>query len=273
MTDDRVTISIAGGVADVRMNRPEKINALDDAQFAAIVDAGEALKKDAAVRAVVLSGNGRGFCAGLDFGNFQQMAGDGRAERLPGEGLPAGVRDLEGRITHLPQQACWVWQELEVPVIAAVHGVALGGGCQVALCADIRIVAPDAQFSVLEIRWGITPDMTATAMLPLLVGLDVAKELTFTGRMVPGEEAVRIGLATKVSDTPVEDALAMAHEIAGKSPQAVRGAKSLLNASPYRGVAEQFEDERRTIFPLLGSPNQIEAVMAYFEKRAPVFQD
>jgi enoyl-CoA hydratase/carnithine racemase len=273
MTEDRVTISIDGGVADVRMNRPEKINAIDDAQFAALVDAGESLKKDAAVRAVVLSGNGRGFCAGLDFANFQQMAGDGRAKGLPEEGLPAGVRDLQGRITHLPQQACWVWQELEVPVIAAVHGVALGGGCQVALCADIRIVAPDAQFSVLEIRWGITPDMTATAMLPLLVGLDVAKELTFTGRMVSGEEAVRIGLVTKVSDTPVEDALAMAHEIAGNSPQAVRGAKRLLNASPYRGVAEQFDDERRTIAPLLGSPNQIEAVMAYFEKRSPVFQD
>jgi enoyl-CoA hydratase/carnithine racemase len=115
--------------------------------------------------------------------------------------------------------------------------------------------------------------MTATAMLPLLVGLDVAKELTFTGRMVPGEEAARIGLATKVSNTPLEDALALAHEIAGKSPQAVRGAKRLLNASPYQDVAEQFDEERRTIFPLLGSPNQIEAVVAYFEKRAPVFQD
>jgi len=196
-SEERVTISIEGGVADVRMNRPEKINALDDAQFAAIVDAGASLKKDPAIRAVVLSGNGRGFCAGLDFGNFQQMAGAGRADRTPGEGLPAGVGDLDGRITHLPQQACWVWQELQVPVIAAVHGVALGGGCQLALCADIRIAAPDAQFSVLEIRWGITPDMTATAMLPLLVGLDVAKELTFTGRMVPGKEAERIGLATK----------------------------------------------------------------------------
>jgi enoyl-CoA hydratase/carnithine racemase len=273
MTDDRVTISIEGGVADVRMNRPEKINALDDAQFAALVDAGESLEKDAAVRAVVLSGNGRGFCAGLDFANFQQMAGDGHAKGLPEKGLPAGVRDLEGRITHLPQQACWVWQELEVPVTAAVHGVALGGGCQLALCADMRIVASDAQFSILEIRWGITPDMTATAMLPLLVGLDLAKELTFTGRMVSGEEAVSIGLATKVSLTPHEDALAMAHEIAGKSPQAVRGAKRLLNASPYRAVAEQFQDERQTIASLLGSPNQIEAVMAYFEKRPPVYQD
>src|ERR671911_1888760 len=128
MTDDRVTISIDGGVADVRMNRPEKINAIDDAQFAAIADAGESLKKDAAVRAVVLSGNGRGFCAGLDFANFQQMAGDGRAKRLPEEGLPAGVRDLEGRITHLPQQACWVWQGVGGAGVAARPGGAVGGG-------------------------------------------------------------------------------------------------------------------------------------------------
>ena len=158
-------------------------------------------------------------------------------------------------------------------MIAAVHGVALGGGCQIALGADIRIAAPDARFSILEIRWGLVPDMTGTAMLPLLVGLDVAKELTFTGRMVSGEEAVQIGLATKVSDTPLDDALAMAREIAGKSPTAVRGAKKLLNASPYRGVAEQFADERATIGSLIGSKNQVEAVMAYFEKRDPVFPD
>ena len=274
MAEERVTITIEDHVADVRMNRPDKINALDGAQFAAIVDAGESLKKEPGVRAVVLSGNGRGFCAGLDFGSFQAMAGGGGGSDTPREERPQrGIGDLEGRITHLGQQAAWVWQELEVPVIAAVHGVALGGGCQVALGADIRIAAPDAQFSVLEIRWGLTPDMTATAILPHLVGLDVAKELTFTGRMVSGEEAARIGLATKVSDNPLEDALAMAHEIAGKSPTAVRSAKRLLNASPGRDVAEQFDDERRTIGALIGSPNQVEAVMAYFEKRAPVFPD
>jgi enoyl-CoA hydratase/carnithine racemase len=272
--EQRVTISIDGGVADVRMNRPEKINALDGAQFAAIVDAGESLKKDPSVRAVVLSGNGRGFCAGLDFSSFQQMAGGATDERAPREDRPArGVSDLEGRITHLGQQASWVWQELEVPVIAAVHGVALGGGCQIALGADIRIAAPDARFSVLEVRWGLTPDMTATAMLPLLVGLDVAKELTFTGRMVSGEEAARIGLATRVSDTPLEDALALAREIAGKSPDALRGAKRLLNASPHRSVAEQFKDERETIGSMMGGRNQVEAVKAYFEKRDPVFED
>jgi len=282
MAEERVTINIDGGVADVRMNRPEKMNALDGAQFAAIVDAGESLKKEPGVRAVVLSGNGRAFCAGLDFGSFQQMAGSGRsgeasgesAERPPREERPArSAGDMDGRITHLGQQAAWVWQELEVPVIAAVHGVALGGGCQVALGADIRIAAPDAQFSVLEIRWGLTPDMSATVLLPHLVGLDVAKELTFTGRMVTGTEAVQIGLATKVSDTPLDDALAMAHEIAGKNPFAVRGAKRLLNSSPGRDVAEQFDDERKTIGSLIGSPNQVEAVMAFFEKRDPKFED
>ena len=271
----RVEITLEDHVADVRFNRPEKINALDTEQFAAIVDAGEELKGNLDVRAVVVSGNGRGFCAGLDFSSFQQMAGGGGldAPRERGERPPRGIADLEGRITHLGQQAAYVWQELHCPVIAAVHGVALGGGCQIALGADLRIVAPDAQLSILEIRWGLIPDMTGTAMLPLLVGLDRAKELTFTGRMVSGTEAAQIGLATRVSETPLEDALALAREIAGKSPTAIRGAKKLLNASPYREVAEQFADERAVIGSLIGQANQVEAVMAYFEKRDPKFQD
>ena len=273
MAEERVTITIEDHVADVRFNRPDKINALDGAQFAAIVDAGEELKGNHDVRAVVISGNGRGFCAGLDFSSFQAMAGGG-APDAGGEGRPQrGIGDLEGRITHLGQQAAYVWQELHCPVIAAVHGVALGGGAQIALGADMRIVAPDAQISILEIRWGLIPDMTGTAMLPLLVGLDRAKELTFTGRMVSGTEAAQIGLATRVSENPLDDALALAREIASKSPTAVRGAKRLLNASPYRGVAEQFEDERKTIGSLIGKPNQIEAVTAYFEKRAPDFTE
>ena len=271
-------MTVTDGVADVRLTRPDKINALDTAMFAGIVDAGESLKSDPSVRAVVLSGEGRGFCAGLDFSSFQAMAGGGQAADSgtleAGGAAPArAITDVEGRITHLGQQAAYVWQELEVPVIAAVHGVALGGGAQIALGADIRIVAPDARISILEIRWGLIPDMTGTAMLPLLVGLDVAKELALTGRMVGGEEAVRIGLATRVSDTPLDDALALAREIAGKSPQAVRGVKRLLNASPGRPVAEQFADERKIIGSLIGSRNQVEAVTAYFEKRDPVFED
>jgi enoyl-CoA hydratase/carnithine racemase len=271
MDPSRIAVTIEGGVADVRLNRPDKINALDPAMFAAIVEAGESLKADRSVRAVVLSGEGRGFCAGLDFSSFQAMAGDGPRDTAADPG--PNIMSTESRITHLGQQAAYVWQELEVPVIAAVHGVALGGGAQIALGADLRIVAPAARFSILDIRWGLIPDMTGTWMLPHLVGLDVAKELTFTGRMVSGEEAVRIGLATRVADDPRAEALALAKEIAGKSPHAVRGAKRLLNASPGRPVAEQFADERKTIGSLIGSANQVEAVTAYFEKRDPAFED
>lgn len=270
---DRVSVTIDAGVADVRLNRPEKINALDPAMFAAIVDAGEQLKSDPSVRAVVLSGEGRGFCAGLDFGSFQAMAGGhGNAGGNGSEDRPVrGIGDTDGRITHLGQQAAYVWQEVPAPVIAAVHGVALGGGIQIALGADVRFVAPDARMSVLEIRWGLIPDMTGTMMLPRLVGLDVAKELTFTGRMVSGEEAGRIGLATRVTETPLEDALELAREIASKSPAAVRGAKRLLNQAGTVDLAQQFADERTTIGSLIGSPDQVEAVTAYFEKREPVF--
>ena len=276
--EERVTVSVKDGVADVRMNRPDKINALDGPMFAGLVETGERLKADSSVRVVVLSGEGRGFCAGLDFGSFQAMAGDGdgggaAARRDERSRDTASIGQTDGRITHLGQQAAWVWHEMPAPVIAAVHGVALGGGCQIALGADIRYVAPDARLSVLEIRWGLIPDMTGTYMLSRLVGLDVAKELTFTGRMVSGEEAGRIGLATRVTAAPLDDALELAGEIASKSPQAVRGAKRLLNQAPLTAAAEQFAAERQTIGSLIGSPNQVEAVMAYFEKRDPVFAD
>ena len=275
---DRVAITISNGIADVRLNRPDKLNALDGAMFQGIVDAGESLKADAAVRGVVLSGEGRGFCAGLDFSSFQAMAGgDGGAAAgadespAPRDGSIGAIGDTSGRITHLGQQAAWVWQELDVPVIAAVHGPALGGGLQIALGADIRIVAPDAKLSVLEARWGLIPDMIGTAMLPQLVGLDVAKELTFTARMVSGEEAVQIGLATRLADDPRAAALELADELAAKSPDALREGKRLLNLSGTRPVAEQFADERRTMASLIGSPNQVESTMAYFEQRTPRF--
>lgn len=264
---ERISVQIDGGVADVRLDRPEKINALDGAMFRELVETGDALAADPAVRAVVLSGNGRGFCAGLDFDSFRGMAGDG-------DGPVIGrVADAPARITNHGQQAAYTWTEMPVPVIVAVHGVALGGGCQIALAGDIRIVAPDARFSVLEIRWGLTPDMTGTQLLPRLVGLDVAKELTFTGRMVDGAEAVRIGLATRLSDDPRTDALALAHEIAANNPHAVRGAKHLLEIAGRVSLAEGFAEEERVIKGLIGSPNQVEAVRAYFEKRPPVFTD
>lgn len=275
---DRVLISITDGVADVTFNRADKRNALDNAMFSAIAEAGEHLKTEPGVRAIVLSGDGASFCAGLDFSSFQAMAGgdgaggDGAAgEAASAEGSPGTMR--ADRITHLGQQVAWVWQELDVPVIAAVHGHALGGGLQIALGADIRIVHPDTKLSVREVYWGLVPDMTGTFILSKLVRPDIAKELTFTARIFSGTEAAELGIATRLSDTPKDDAMAMAREIAGMSPGAIRGSKALFNRLANEGAAEQFAEERRTIGAQIGSPNQVEAVMAGFEKRPPVYSD
>jgi enoyl-CoA hydratase/carnithine racemase len=266
---DRVTIEIADGVADVRLNRPDKLNAVDTAMFHALAEAGESIKADRSVRAVVLSGAGRGFCAGLDLDSFQQMAGASTPDATAGD---IGRRE-EGRITNLAQQACFVWTEMPAAVIAAVHGPAVGAGIQLALATDIRIVAPDAKLSVLEIRWGLVPDMTGTQMLPRLVGLDVAKELAFTGRMVSGTEAVQLGLATRVADDPHSAAMELAREIAAKNPNAIKGVKALLNMAGQVSLGEAFKIETATMASLIGSPNNVEAVTAYFEKRDPKFSD
>ncbi len=263
---DRIHIERSGGVADVRLNRPDKMNALDPEMFSALADVSATLAEDSALRCVVLSGEGKSFCAGLDFSSFQAMGDDNRTAT----GLPP-VPD--GQITHSGQQAVYGWTELPVPVIAAVHGHALGGGIQLCLGADIRIVAPDAKLSVLEIRWGLVPDMTGTQSLVNLVGLDVAKELTFTGRMVSGSEAVELGLCTRLADDPHQAALEMAGEIAQKSPDAIRAAKRLFNSAPKVSTAEGFAAEREEIGALIGSHNQVEQVTAFFEKRDPDFAD
>ena len=268
MSEDRVSITITDGIADVRMTRTDKRNALDNAMFMALAEAGERLKTEPGVRVVVLSGDGASFCAGLDLGTMTQLAGGG--ER-PTEGNPGEMK--EGRITHLGQQVCWVWQEVPVPVIAAVHGHALGGGIQLALGADMRIVHPDTQMSVREVFWGLVPDMTGTLFLSQLVGADVAKELVFTARIFDGREAKALGLATKLSDTPYDDAMAIAREIAGRSPDAVRAAKQLMNGLYNQGAADQFAAERAGIGSLIGRHNQKEAVMSWFEKRPPAFVD
>ena len=265
----RVRIHRDGGIAHVQLTRPDKRNALDDAMFQAIAQAGEQLKHDAGVRAVVLSGEGLSFCAGLDFGGFQSMSERG-ADTASDSGIGAMA---EGRITHLAQQICWVWQEVPVPVIAALQGHALGGGMQLALGADVRIAHPDTKLSVREVHWGLTPDMTGTLMLSRLVRDDVMKELVFTGRVLPASEGAQLGLVTKLSDTPVDDAMVMAREIAGRSPDAVRGAKKLINRLSNAGAAEHFAAEREIIFKLIGSPNQVEAITANFENRAPNFAD
>lgn len=266
---ERVSVSVSDGVADVRLNRPDKLNALDPAMFDALIAAGERVAADRSVRAVVLSGEGRGFCSGLDFESFRAMAGSDQPSNRPRD---LGAR-TPGRITNHFQQAAYTWTELPVPVIAAVHGVALGGGMQIALAADLRIVAADARLSVLEMRWGLIPDMTGTHMLRRLVALDVAKELVWSGRILEGEEAVRLGLATRLSDDPHKDALALAAELASKNPHAIRAAKRLLNQSGLVGQEQQYINESIEMGNLIGSPNQLEAVAAFFAKRDPVFLD
>jgi enoyl-CoA hydratase/carnithine racemase len=250
----------------VRLNRPEKINALDQAMFTALVETGRALAQDRTVRAVVLSGEGRGFCAGLDFGGFMSMAGNGDA----GGSL---LRRDDDSPANAAQRAAWVWTEVPVPVIAAIHGVAFGGGLQVALAADIRIAAPTAQLSVMEVRWGLIPDMSGTQTLRRLVRLDVAKELTFTGRIVSGEEGSALGLVTRLADDPRAAAMQLAREIASKSPDAIRTGKRLLDRCFQVGVEEGLRLEEQAQRNLIGSANQIEAVQANMQKRPPEFRD
>ena len=267
---DRVTVTIEDGIADVRLNRPDKLNAIDLAMFQALADTGDGLHTDRSVRAVVLSGEGRSFCAGLDLSAMTAMANPPDA---PAGDSPAGTLGgrLPGKITNLGQQAVYTWTEMPVPVIAAVTGHAFGGGFQLALGADIRFVHPEASLSVMEVRWGILPDMTGIPMLVRLVGLDVAKELTFTAKRFSGAEAFELGLATHLSEDPRADAFALAREIAGKNPDAIRGAKALLEAAPGRPRAEAFLAESEAIGKQIGSPNQIEAVTAEMEGRPPRF--
>ncbi|MBW1681470.1 MAG: crotonase/enoyl-CoA hydratase family protein [Deltaproteobacteria bacterium] len=265
---ERVTIRMSDGVADVRMNRPEKLNALDPEMFRALVEAGKALSEDAALRAVVLSGEGRAFCAGLDFQSFQALA-DTQKQGSAGD-LFHRTPDSPANNAQLP---AYIWTTLPVPVIAAVHGVAFGGGLQIAMGADIRFIAPDARMSVMEIKWGLVPDMSGTQTMRHLLPLDVLKELTFTGRIVSGVEAKELGLATHVSETPRESAMELAREIASKSPDAIRASKRLLNEAVLKSVEEGLRLEEALQKTLIGKPNQVEAVMANLEKRAPAFKD
>ena len=272
MTDRIEWTRHADGVVELQLARADKMNALDPAMFDALIEAGEALRDDKAVRAVVISGRGKAFCAGLDMASFERMQQQGAGSDVLGGG--AAGADLVVRthgISNAAQQVAMVWREVPVPVIAAVHGVAFGGGLQVALGADIRIVAPDTKLSVMEIKWGLVPDMAGMVLMRELARSDVVRELTFTGRIFSGEEALRIGFATRVAADPLAEALQMAHEIALKSPDAIRAGKRLLNASLSLGAAELLMTESVEQKALIGSPNQAEAVKANIERRAPRF--
>src|SRR5664279_2780697 len=268
--EKRVSVSISEGVADVRLVRADKMNALDAAMFEALVAASARLAGENGLRAVVLSGEGRSFCAGLDMGRFAARKENG------GNGIAGGQkRDLTERtrgLANFPQQAVWGWRQLPVPVIAAIQGVAFGGGFQLALGADMRFLAPDARMSIMEITWALVPDMAGTPILASLVRDDILRELTYTGRIFSAQEALSYGLATRICDDPRAAAFELAREIAGKSPQAIRAAKRLLNnlsVGPGPALLAESVEQMK----LMGAPNQVEAVRANIEKRAPRFAD
>jgi len=263
VADDRVAIEVEDGIADVRLVRGDKHNALDFAMFQALDRATGELSARNDVRCVVLSGDGPSFCSGLDFPSF--MGGE--------VGVDDMIEPTEGNVANLVQRVSYDWQRLPMPVIAALHGNCLGGGAQIALGTDIRIAAPDMRICIMEIRYGLIPDMGITQALPVLVRQDAAKELTFSGRMVEATEALELGLITRLADNPHEAAMEMAQEIAGRSPHAIRSAKQLLNEA-YRGRSEDVltleADLQRD---LIASPNQIAAVTATMTKQPGEFAD
>ena len=262
MSSERVRIEVADHVATVTLARPGKHNALDIAMFDGIVGAASELSRAPGVRAVVLHGDGPSFCSGLDIMGV-----------MAGQGLDGLTDPLGGEVPNWFQRTAYDWISLPVPVIAAVHGTCFGGGLQIALAADIRIATPDARLSVMEVRWGLIPDMSITRTLPRLVGIDVAKELTYTGRIFSGEEALRLGIVTHVSDDPLGSAHELATEIAAKSPEAVRGAKRLYDEAWNQSAQDSLALEAELQRSLIGSPNQLAAVAAGMTKQPPQFTD
>jgi len=264
---ERVRLTIIDGVADVRLDRADKMNALDPAMFEALAETGARLRDDSGVRAVVLSGEGGAFCAGLDVDRLTAAAAG--KSILPFADL---TRRTHG-IANFAQHVVWIWREIPAPVIAAVHGVALGGGFQLALGADLRYAALGTRFGVIETKWGLVPDMAGTQLMRHLAREDLVRELTYTARIFSAEEALAYGFVTRVVEHPLSLALLTAREIASRSPDAIRAAKRLLNLAVACDAATGLEAETKEQRELLGKPNHVEAVRAGFEKRVPTFAD
>ncbi len=263
MSEPRVKVEIDDHVATVTLNRPDKHNALDIPMFDGILEAAERLAGETGVRAVVLHGAGPSFCSGLDVAGVMSSSPDGTAI----------TQRLHEPTPNYFQRAGYDWIRLPVPVIAAIHGNCLGGGLQIALGADIRIARRDARLSVMEAKWGLVPDMSITRTLPRLVGIDVAKELTYTARTFDGEEALRLGVVTHCAEDPLAAAQELAGQIAQRSPHAVRAAKRLYDEAWSGSPQDTLALEAALQEKLIGSPNQIAAVTAGFTKQPAEFVD
>jgi enoyl-CoA hydratase/carnithine racemase len=259
--NDRVSITmIEGGIADVRMIRTDKMNALDQGMFDGIVEAIATLEATPGLRVAILSGEGKAFCAGLDMASMAGGSGNDLSARIHGD-------------ANTPQQVAWGWRKLAVPVIAAVHGVAFGGGFQIMSGADIRIAHPETRCAIMELKWGLVPDMAGFPLWRTMVRDDILRELTYTNREFSGTEAHAFGFVSHLSDDPYAHALHLARQIAGKNPHAIRGAKRLCNAIGHKSDADLLLLETEEQVKLIRKPNQMEAVMANMQKRAPQFAD
>jgi len=260
----RVTINYDNYIAHVRLTRADKMNAVDQEMIDAVIAAGEEVAASDA-RAVVISGEGKAFCAGIDITGLSGMIGEDPSELL----MP---RTHGNGTTNQWQEVAMVWTRVPVPVIAAVHGVCFGAGMQLALGADIRIASPDARFAVMEMKWGIVPDMGGMVLLPRLVRGDVLRRLTYTAEPVGAEQAERWGLITEVAEDPMAAAMTLAGQIAGKSPSAIRAAKALISVAEAEGEGAVLEAESRVQAELIGKPDQMEVIAAEFGKRPAVFK-
>ncbi|MCZ4256934.1 crotonase/enoyl-CoA hydratase family protein [Sulfitobacter sp. G21635-S1] len=260
----RVSITYENHIAFVRLTRSDKMNAVDQEMIDAVIAAGNEVAASEA-RCVVLSGEGKAFCAGIDISGLSGMIGKDPADLL----MP---RSHGNGTTNQWQEVAMVWSRMEIPVIAAIHGVCFGAGMQLALGADIRIAAPDATFAVMEMKWGIVPDMGGMVLLPKLVRSDVLRRLTYTAEPIGTAQAERWGLVTEVAEDPLAAATALAEVIAGKSPSAIRAAKRLISLAEVAGEAAVLEAESREQAELLGKPHQMEVVAAEFGKRPAVFK-
>lgn len=256
-----IDVTVTDGIADVRLDRPDKLNGLTLPMLRGLASAGRKLRADKEIRAVILSGTGDSFCAGLDFKTVT-------ADPLQ---LPLGMLPRPWRGTNLFQEACWVWRRVPVPVIAAVHGHCYGGGLQIALGADLRVTAPDAKWSVMEGKWGLVPDMTGVRALSELVGIETAKRLTMTAEVVSGQEAARFGLVGQVSDQPYDAARDLAEQLARRSPDALAAAKRLFDRNWARPARHTFSRERWEQTKLLLGANAKIARVAGLKREDPVF--
>ena len=262
MSEQHVDLEFDGPIARVWLNRPDKLNGITFEMLQQLKDAATAIDKNRDVRVVFLEGRGDSFCAGLDFGK-----GMTNPKKVGRWFIPNPFRG-----TNMFQEPLWAWRRLSVPVIAITRGHVFGGGIQLALAADFRFTTPDCEWSVLEAKWGLVPDMSGTIALTDQLPGDLAKRLVMTAEVFDGAKAVEYGVATGVSDKPEELAMELAEKLMQRSPDSVAASKELMDRTRRMSVRRAFALERRLQFAMLRSVNTKIAQSAGKKKAEPTFK-